>query len=245
MIALISDLDGTLLGDEYGRDVFHDFIKPLRQDFFLVYATGRDLAEFNSAVSHEGLMMPDAAVINTGADILMKGREGLVKNSAWHSKIGTKWHKDRIESALKRIEGISGQQKSNEYKLSYFVDALEAVNIREKAIKAIEAAGLSANIILSHGIYMDVLPEGCDKGESAAFLLSGAGISMSDAIVAGDSENDYDLFRRFSRGIVVGNALDGLKEKLQGRDFYYAGGHCGEGVVEGLKYYMNGMKNEK
>lgn len=242
MITLISDIDGTILGDEYGRDIFNDFIKQIRDKLFLVYATGRDFAEFNSAVSHEGLILPDAAVINTGADILMKGAGGLLKNSSWHLKIGKNWHKEKVASALKSIEGISNQQKSSEYKISYFVDALEAEKIKDKTLQAINKADLSANVILSHGIYMDILPAGCDKGEAAAYLLSCAGLPVSEAIVAGDSENDYDLFRCFSKGIVVANALDGLKEMVNGKGFYHSEAHFGEGVVEGLKYYLKEVK---
>jgi sucrose-phosphate synthase len=239
MTALITDIDGTLVGDAGGLNALNEYISARRKAFYLVYATGRCLEEYLEVLGRGILILPDAAIINTGADILVNTGNKPESVKEWHAKIGdVTWRADKVIKALSGVDGITTQLHLSENKVCYFVDPAAAGEAGARVKAALKKAGIKAKVIISHGKYIDILPEKCDKGEAAAFLIKRAGIKNGDVITAGDSENDLDLFMKFKRGIVVSNALEKLKSSLKGKGFYFAGSPCAAGILEGLKHYL-------
>jgi sucrose-phosphate synthase len=234
MTALVTDIDGTLLGDANGLKELNQYLKCRRRDFYIVYATGRSIEEYMEVTARGVLIEPDAAIINTGADILRKNE--IIRD--WHDVIeDASWSSDKVARAMLKVEGIAAQAHLSRNKVCYFADPAAAPEIRDRVKKALKKAGVRAKVIMSHGKYIDILPERCDKGEAALFLMNLAKVKASDVIVAGDSENDLDLFMKFKRGIVVANALENLKNDLKGGDFYFAKNPYAAGILEGLRHY--------
>ncbi len=58
-------------------------------------------------------------------------------------------------------------------------------------------------------------------------------------MVAGDSENDEDLFLNFKNGIIVANANESFLSNFKDKGFYLSSLSYAEGVIEGLKFYMD------
>jgi|GEM_PF-690534 sucrose-phosphate synthase len=247
MIALITDIDGTLLGDRSGLDLFNDYLIKIRARVLLVYASGRSYEECMDAVKNDGITPPDIFIASTGADIYYSnGAGGYTPDTEWHLRLDlASWQPDAIRAALNFVEGISPQPDKSAYKIAYFISPASAgetqarmqENMRKKSADALSADSIRAKIIASHGFYIDVLPENCDKGEAAVYVVNKAGLDALDVIVAGDSENDADLFKKFSRGIIVGNAHQGLLDTLKGSDHYKAKSQFAAGILEGLHYY--------
>lgn len=240
MISLITDIDGTLVGDEAALSFFNKFLKPFRDQVYLVYATGRSKREYDDVIKREGLLLPEAAIINTGADIFIKKSGQYIHDHEWHERIkDPSWSAEKVMETLKGVDSITLQDHRNAHKVSYFTVIGEEAAVREKAAAALSAAGIKAKVIISGGTYLDVLPEKCDKGEAAVFLAGKEKIDSGRVITAGDSENDLDLLLKFDKGIVVSNALAGLKEKLKDKGFYFARGAFAAGLQEGMKYYID------
>ncbi len=240
VITLIADIDGTMLGDSSGLAALNKYLKTIKEQLQLVYATGRNIIEFNDAITREGLLYPDAAVLCTGAEIYMKKDGKLVKDSKWPEIIGAlSWEPEKIRGLLSAVQGLSPQAGLSEYKISYFISMAGQDEIRSRVASLFSDNGVKAKIIASHGFYLDILPEKCDKGEAAAYLMEKLGNEKADCVVAGDSENDADLFHKFANGIVVGNAHQGLKDMIDGMGHYQARAGCADGVLEGLKYYID------
>jgi sucrose-6F-phosphate phosphohydrolase len=236
----ITDIDGTLLGDTAGLDMFNRYFRPLRQQVKLIYASGRNYDECMDAIKNGGLLYPDAIIASTGADIYIKKNGSYVLDLAWHGRLSSSgWDKSRLQNALSRVEGISPQQVESDFKISYFISMASQEEIRNRAAVVLSEGNLDAKLIASHGLYLDVLPAGCDKGEAALYLLEKMGAAVEDTLVAGDSENDADLFIKFKHGVIVGNAHQGLRDMLKGSDHYEAKNECAAGVLEGMKYYIN------
>ncbi|MBN2753799.1 MAG: HAD-IIB family hydrolase [Candidatus Goldbacteria bacterium] len=242
MITLISDVDGTLLGDPAALNELNEYITEHRDSFHLIYATGRDVTEMNRGIFTEGLIMPDAAILSTGSEIYTVESGAFLPDVQWESIISASWDKNKVEEAAKKVEGLMTQGKSEKLKVSYFIDPSAAEQIRCRFRKLFKEQGIKAKIIISHEKYLDIIPENCDKGKAAEFLIKKLAMSYDSSVVAGDSENDTDLFESFYHGIVVGNARHGLRLSTQNRDFYMAGTDYAAGVLEGLKYYMQRLK---
>jgi sucrose-6F-phosphate phosphohydrolase len=239
MIALVTDIDGTLVGDPAGLTQFNKYLKGVREHVFLVYATGRSMREYEDVVLREGLLLPDAAIINTGADVYIKKHGQFLHDHEWHERIkDPSWDAGRVMAALSGVESLSLQEHRNVHKVCYFFVIGEDKTAKQNAEQALAAAGIRAKVIISHGAYLDVLPEKCDKGEAACYLIDKMKIGREAVIVAGDSENDLDLFLKFEKGIIVSNALAGLKDPLKDRGFFLSGSGCATGLMEGMKYYI-------
>jgi sucrose-6F-phosphate phosphohydrolase len=238
MNTIISDIDGTLLGDNEGLMAFNGYIGSFRDRVFLVYATGRSYDEFINAVEHDGLLWPDAVIASTGADIYIRKGDGYERDLNWLKAINIGgWDVGKIRAILDDFPGLQSQTARNEYKASYYMDADRQKELEATVKKLMNDNKIGAKIIASHGIYLDVLPQNCDKGEAALHLVKSLGLSPGDVIVAGDSENDVDLFIKFRHGIIVGNAHEAMKRLLAGRDFYEAKSAAAAGLLEGLKFY--------
>jgi|YelNatPaOPRAMG01_1025707.scaffolds.fasta_scaffold02593_19 sucrose-phosphate synthase len=248
MLTLITDIDGTLSGDIEGLNEFKKYLKKIRKQIFLVYATGRNFDDYKEIKRKDNLPLPDALILNTGADIYFYKNGYFNHNKIWNTKIDSKnWNNQKILNLLKNIKEIFPQENIQRFKVSFYIQHGKEEIVKEKAELLLKKNKIKANVIISHGKYLDILPENCDKGEASLFLIEQKKIKRQDVVVAGDSENDLDLFNKFGKGIVVANALLKVKKKLKQKKFYFAKGSFAKGLLEGLKYYLyeKGYENEK
>jgi len=239
MIALITDIDGTITGDVKGLNEFKKFISNLRKNVFFVYATGRSMEDYKEIKDRDNLPLPDALILNTGADVYFNNNGIFEHSEIWNEKINLPdWNNQKILNLLKAVKEITPQENIQKFKVSFYAESGKEKIAKEKAVEILGKNGIKANVIISHGVYLDVLPANCDKGKAALFLIHEKKIKKDDVIVAGDSENDLDLFYAFDKGIVVANALNELKDKLKNKKIYFAKNSYASGVMEGIKFYL-------
>ncbi len=239
MLTLITDIDGTVVGDTDGLNEFKIFLQNIRTKMFFVYATGRSMKYYKDIQEKENLPLPDALILNTGADIYFYNKGVFTHNKLWNDIICTSgWKNQKILDLLKGINEITPQEDIQEYKVSFYIEQDKQKIAKEKVKKILEDNKIKANVIISHNIYLDVLPANCDKGKAALFLIKQKNIKKQNVIVAGDSENDLDLFFTFEKGIIVANALEQLKKELKNKNFYFAKYSFAKGLMEGINYYM-------
>jgi sucrose-6F-phosphate phosphohydrolase len=242
MITLISDIDGTLTGNSFGLKKFNDFMKKFREQFFLIYATGRNYNDYNKILNQEGIILPDAFIINAGADIYIKKSGVYLLEYSWHKIIDNNWDEEKIKQLLSNVNGIKLQEYIYKYKISYYVDEFKIKEIETDIFKILKENNIKAKVIFSSGIYLDILPENCDKAKAAIYLINKLNLQKDLTIVAGDSENDMDLFLNFSNGIIVANANENLKNKFVNGTFYISKTTGAEGVLEGIDYYLQKLQ---
>jgi sucrose-phosphate synthase len=243
MIALITDIDGTISGDAEGINEFKDFIFKLRENVFFVYATGRCMEDYKEIKDRDNLPLPDALILNTGADVYFNNDGIFEHNETWNEKINLpNWNNRKILNLLKEVKEITPQKNIQRFKVSFYAESGKERIAKEKTMEILKRNEIKANVIISHGIYLDVLPANCDKGKAALFLIREKKIKKNDVIVAGDSENDIDLFYVFEKGIVVANALNELKDKLKNKKIYFAKNSYAKGVIEGINFYLQEWK---
>lgn len=233
---LISDLDGTLLGDKRSLDGWVKWYAGARERLRLVYNSGRLLSSIRESIEEHRLPEPDAIICGVGTEIydLTTGRH----IEGW-PEVAFDWSPELIRSVCEEYAQLEEQPLEflSNFKLSYF-----GHNLSEKFLqnltRHLEAVGQEVSLVYSSIRDLDILPAATNKGTAATFLARHWGIDRDRVIVAGDSGNDLEMFRTGFRGIVVGNAQPELR-RLHAADVYHAQAKYAAGVLEGLQHWLD------
>ena len=232
---LVCDIDETLTGCATGLGKLRRWLARHPDTGFAI-ATGRSLHSALDVIAEWDIPAPGVLITSVGAEIY-RARGGslarLEPDPQWPGPIGRTWPRRAIADALGALEWLEpqGPREQREHKLAYFLDGPARVG---EVRAALDAAGLAAEPIASHGRFLDVLPAGVSKGHAIAHLARGLGIPMARVHAAGDSGNDLHMLNMVGRPIVVGNCSDGLPELVTHPDAYFATAHHAGGVLEGL-----------
>jgi sucrose-6F-phosphate phosphohydrolase len=234
-VLLVSDVDGTLLGNDRDLMRFAAWHGRYRSRVRLVYASGQFYESVAAMVRGGILPRPWAIIGGLGTDLRIypSGRPIF----AWDERLYKSWDGKRIRETLAtraRLE-LQPEEFQSEYKVSYYLtDASpeELATIRAK----LRDCDSGAHIVYSSRRDLDVLPAGIDKGSATKFLAEYLDYEPDEVIVCGNSANDRAMFRHGFRGIVVGNAHAELLAMdcpavYKSRYFYAAG------VLDGLNHW--------
>jgi sucrose-6F-phosphate phosphohydrolase len=230
---LITDLDGTLLGDAAALARFAAWHAANSEKAWLAYATGRSLEEIESLVEETPLPRPDVSIIQVGTEIY--DRHGRAW-PGWDRRFAG-WDADVARSALAGVPWLRPQPERYQTmrKASYHAAGIgrpEVASIRRR----LRRAGLSeAKLVYSAGLYLDVLPPGSGKGEAARAVARTLAVARADVLVFGDTANDLDLFLQGYRGTVVANALPELTAAAG--DAYHSPYRHADGVLDGVRHW--------
>ena len=140
---------------------------------------------------------------------------------------------------MKGIPGVVRQPDENqsEFKLSYEIDP-DKTPSTPKLKKRLRDAGLRAKVVLSLGMYLDIIPVRGGSELSMRHVLWKWGFSPDNVLVAGDSGNDAGMLLGRTLGVVVGNYSREL-ERLRNRPrVYFAEASHARGIIEGIQYYQ-------
>ena len=233
---LITDLDNTLTGDD---EALAEFSEIIRENKFLGFgiATGRRLDSAMALI--EELRLPKPDLIDTDAGTKLHYGENLTPDVSWRKQIDYAWKPKEIRKVVDDLPGMfpQSEEHQSEFKISYEYDASLAPNSVELK-KILRAAGLRAKVVVSLGMYLDIIPVRGGSDLSLRHLLWKWGFSPDNVLVAGDSGNDAGMLLGRTLGVVVGNHSREL-ERLRGLPrVYFAEGQHARGILEGIEYYQ-------
>lgn len=232
---IVSDVDGTLLGCDRALDDFATWFAARREQFYLVYNSGRLTDSIRESVLSSSLPEPDALVGGVGTEIeFFSSREKLAD---WPQLQGN-WDSNIICDTLKDCAGLNLQppEAITSHKISYFAYGATESDL-ENWRSLLKQAGQAVQLIYSSARDLDLVPAGINKGAAAARLAGYWKMPSERVIVCGDSGNDGCMFNRGFRGVVVGNALPELKS-LRGPNIFHAAHHFAAGVEEGIRFWL-------
>jgi hydroxymethylpyrimidine pyrophosphatase-like HAD family hydrolase len=229
---LCTDLDGTVLGDPQSERLFFDWVLRQRDRVQLAYVTGRSLASVKALIAEGRLPPADFASTDVGTAVcdLADPQNRLARH--YQRLADPAWPAQRVRDdghhAHTPLQGPEGQ---GPFKSSFHWDG------RDESLAAFEARLqwlADRRLICTAGQFLDVLPFCYGKGQAVRFLAAAAGVDLKRTIVAGDTENDLDMFKIGAHGIVPSNGLAGLKAALHEGEAFYSGLPQALGLLDGL-----------
>lgn len=233
---LVSDIDNTLIGDREALRALLARISGAPERVGFGIATGRRLESALRVLKEWGVPLPDVLVTAVGTEIHY-GRQ-LELDAGYQQHLDYRWEPQALRDVMAGFAGVRMQPASEQrrYKISYYIDPLKAPGVRTISAQ-LRQAGLHANVVFSHGMYLDLLPVRASKGSAIRYLADKWGIPVDSILVAGDSGNDEEMLNGNTLGVVVGNHSEEL-EALRGRErIYFAKGEYAWGILEGIRHY--------
>jgi len=228
---LVTDLDGTLLGDEEALQAFRLRHEATPMRMRLVYASGRLVGDVKALILERNLCVPEAIIGGVGTQI--ECSDGAPTD--WCRPASHAWGAAPVRALLADVE-LQPERFQTEYKVSFHLpDALP--DGLALLAERLSRAGIEADLIYSSRRDLDVVPRGINKGTAARYLADRLRIPVHRVIVCGDSGNDLSLFQSRFRGVVVANCLPELRQ-LDGTNIFRATKTHAAGVLQGVDYWL-------
>jgi len=234
---IITDIDNTLLGDEDQTIKFSEILRNSHKEIRFAVATGRTVESALEILTEKNVLHPDIIISSVGSEIYYNREGHLIYSKGWDAHISNQWNRDKIVEILKEIKFLTYQEEKTQrkFKVSYYVQENE--NHVEKVRELLISEKIKANIIFSHGQYLDILPYRASKGKAIRYLAYRWNIPYENILVAGDSGNDEEMLKGELLGVVVSNYSSELEKLRGGKRIYFAKEPYAGGIIDGIKQY--------
>lgn len=228
---LATDLDRTLLpnGHEpYDGSLPRFFYLVKEKEFTLVYVTGRSLELFHEAQKEFAIETPHYLLADVGSSLYVRDGDGLIPDAGWATYLQNKtprWSTETMQNAI-AFEGLRLQEeeKQKKYKLSYYLDTDRDTDHVIESIQTIirDELQIDATVIYSvdpltgDGL-VDILPRVATKVTGLEFLRERLSLEKGAVIYCGDSGNDILPLSNGYRSVLVANAHEDARMKIEQR----------------------------
>jgi sucrose-6-phosphatase len=235
---LITDLDDTLVGNDRATIKLNQKLLTVRENLYLIYATGRSSDFAKQLKVEKQLLEPDYWVTGVGTEIFNEEK----KDPVWADKLSQQWNRDAIVSVTRSFPDLIPQslQEQNPFKISFCLNRPQNSSILKELQTELDRSNLIYKIIFSSNRDVDILPHNADKGLAISYLRERLQIPAELTLVCGDSGNDISLFQQGTLGVIVSNARSELIDWYSSNkqpNLYLASSPYAEGILEGLRYF--------
>ncbi len=241
---IVSDIDHTLLGDEAGLSKFVAMIENIDYNICFAVATGRTIDSAYKILEKNGIPYPNIIISSVGSEIYYNFQGKLIYSKGWHAHLDNQWNRNKIVKLLSRFKYLEYQEEVNqrEFKISYYTS--EIPGYVDKVKNVLISNKIKADVIFSHGQYLDILPYRASKGKAIRYLAYRWNIPFENILVAGDSGNDIAMLKGEMLGVVVANYSKELEVLRGQKRIYFAKEKYAAGIIDGIKHF-NFLKEEK
>lgn len=238
---LVTDLDGTWIPDPAHVEHLRRLEAAIRShpENVLTFATGRTFGSATDLMARWGLAAPDHLITDVGCALWHRQSNGAFEEDlAYATVVAERWSRedaDRLvsEGLPRSVQGQVGVSPTRRLAL----EAVEGVPLDQASRdlwRALLSCGMNAEILPSHGRYLDVLPTGVDKGFAVIYLQRSAGLPRP-LVCCGDSANDLGMLRKADFPVLMGDGLIDFDAPGLPRERTYRTPHGGPvGIHEAL-----------
>jgi len=234
---IVSDIDHTLLGDDKALREFINQLDNTDSKVGFAVATGRTVDSAFNVLKENNVPYPDIIISSVGAEIYYNYHGRLIYSSGWDAHIRHLWKREKIKQLLSSFDFLQYQEEATQrkFKISYYTS--DVPEYLEQVKSTLIKNKIKANVIFSHGQYLDILPYRASKGKAIRYLAYRWNIPYENILVAGDSGNDSEMLKGDLLGVVVANYSSEL-ESLKGQNrIYFAKRKYAGGIVDGIDHY--------
>jgi sucrose-phosphate synthase len=234
---IVSDIDYTLIGND---DLLNDFINILNtvpNDIGFAVATGRSVDSAIDVLKENNVPLPEVIISSVGSEIYYNYKGKQIYSKGWDAHISHKWKRDRIVELLSGFDFLQLQEEHSQrkFKISYYTSDNPEYIIEIKNL--LMENKIQANIIFSHGQYLDILPYRASKGKAIRYLAYRWNLSYENILVAGDSGNDREMLKGELLGVVVANHSPELENLKGQKKIYFSSREFAGGLIDGIQHY--------
>jgi sucrose-phosphate synthase len=235
--ALFTDLDQNLVGNPAALQSFSEVMRRNRKCVTFGIATGRRIDTALAIIKKYRIPTPDVLISSLGTRIHYG--QSLTEDNHWADHIDHHWNPLRVRRVIEELPGITQQPKHDQsrFKLSYYYDAQVAPGY-EEIVTQIRQNDLTANVIISFGQFLDIIPSRASKGQALRYVAQRLDIPLGHILVAGGSGADEDMMRGNTLAVVVGNRHHEELSRLTDQDsIYFASQPYAMGILEAIDHY--------
>jgi sucrose-6F-phosphate phosphohydrolase len=179
-------------------------LQTIREQFYLVYATGRSYDSACQLKTEAQLLEPDYWITSVGTAIYHQGQV----DNLWAKHLSENWNRDAVTAVTEAFPSLKLQPagEQNPYKVSFWLTEAAPTSVLKRLERSLHQANLAAQVVFSSGRDIDILPLWGTKGHALTYLLKNLRVHLQDTLVCGDSGNDISLFAQMTKGVIVQNA---------------------------------------
>ena len=234
---IVSDIDHTLLGDDTALMNFNNLLNGINSDIGFAVATGRTVDSAFEVLKENNVMLPIVIISSVGSEIYYNYKGELIFSKGWQAHIKYQFNRQKIYDLMKQLNFLQYQEEENqrEFKISYYTS--DNPGNLEMVKKVLMKNKMKANVIFSHGQFLDILPYRASKGKAIRYISYRWNIPNENILVAGDSGNDEEMLKGDLLGVVVGNHTPELDSLRGSSRIYFSKRNYAGGIIDGIDYY--------
>jgi len=234
---IVSDIDYTLVGVNSSLNEFINIVKNMPKKIGFVVATGRSVSSTHDLLNRMNLPLPKAIISSAGSEIYYNYDGEQIYSRGWDAHISYLWNRNSVVKLLSGLKFLQLQENEAQriFKISYYTsDSPEKTKMINRILVE---NNIKANIIFSHGLYLDILPFRASKGKAIIYLANKWNIPYDNILVAGESGIDREILNSELLGVVVANHTSELENLKGKKKVYFSSQEYAGGLIDGIKYY--------
>jgi chromosome partitioning protein len=234
---IVSDIDYTLVGINSPLKDFINIVKNMPNKIGFVVATGRSVSSTHDLLNKMNLPLPKAIISSAGSEIYYNYDGEQIYSRGWDTHISYMWNRDTIADLLSGLQFLQLQETEAQriFKISYYTsrspEKIKMIN------RILIENNIKANIIFSHGLYLDIVPFRASRGKAILYLANKWNIPYDNILVAGESGIDREILNSELLGVVVANHTSELENLKGKKKVYFSSQEYAGGLIDGIKHY--------
>lgn len=230
---LVSDIDGTLVGDPAATRRLAEVLATRRDRILLAYATGRTLTQCRALIDDPDVPSPDVWITEVGAAITFQDA-GV--DEGWRARMQAHWHRETVQRLADGWPELTPQAAiaDGPFKVPYRIAPADAAVVLPQLAAQLREAGTPAHLVYSSARDLDIIPAAAGKGPAVLHVANRLGVALEHVLTAGDSANDQDMLTLGCPAVRVANAH---AELVVPPTVLRATSSYADGVIEALGHY--------